>query len=98
MISLAKMAATLPVIVILVMAGCAASQPVNTTANSPFENLSTETPMTFEAQNGDTVAAFQGTVSVPENRSAQNGRTLTLHYVRFPATGDTLGSPIVYLA
>lgn len=98
MVSLAKMAATLPVIAMLVMAGCAASQPVNTTANSPFENLSTETPMTFEAQNGDTVAAFQGTVSVPENRSAQNGRTLTLHYVRFPATGDTLGSPIVYLA
>ncbi|MEM9938248.1 MAG: alpha/beta hydrolase [Pseudomonadota bacterium] len=35
---------------------------------------------------------------VPENRSNPDSRMIRLEYVRFPATGETAGSPIVYLA
>lgn len=61
-------------------------------------NIASETPMTFEARSGDTVDAFRGTLTVPENRSNPASRDLTLHYVRFPATGKNPGAPIVYLA
>ncbi|GAA0464953.1 alpha/beta fold hydrolase [Parasphingorhabdus litoris] len=57
-----------------------------------------EIPITFEAQSGKTVAAFQGAFVVPENRSSPDSRMLTLRYVRFPATGKKNGPPIVYLA
>ena len=46
--------------------------------------------------------AFEGSFTVPENRQADESRMLTLHYVRFPATGAKAGTrasaPIVYLA
>lgn len=57
-----------------------------------------ETPLTFTADNGESVEAFQGHFEVPENRANPDSRTLTLTYVRFPATTDTPGAPIVYLA
>ena len=57
-----------------------------------------ETPVTFEARSGETVDAFRGAFEVPENRADKESRTLTLHYVRFPATSETPGAPIVYLA
>jgi pimeloyl-ACP methyl ester carboxylesterase len=57
-----------------------------------------ERPITFTARGGESTAAFAGTFEVPENRAHPRSRMLTLHYVRFPATGPTPGSPIVYLA
>jgi len=57
-----------------------------------------ETPIVFEANSGEQVDAFVGTLSVPENHDNPDSRKLTLHYVRFPATGAPSGSPIVYLA
>ena len=57
-----------------------------------------ERPITFTARGGESTAAFEGTFNVPENRANPRSRTLTLHYVRFPATGPKPGSPIVYLA
>lgn len=58
----------------------------------------TETPIIFEAASGQSAEAFKGTFMVPENRSDPESRMLTLHYVRFPATGIKKGSPIIYLA
>ena len=52
----------------------------------------------FETAGGKTVEAYAGSFQVPENRSANDSRDLTIKYIRFPATGDTAGAPIVYLA
>lgn len=57
-----------------------------------------ETAILFEAQSGDAVAAFEGSLIVPENRHAADSRSITLKYVRFPATGDAGGNPIIYLS
>ena len=57
-----------------------------------------ERPIVFEAQTGETVEAFEGSLVVPENRAATDSRSLTLKYVRFPATGETQGAPIIYLS
>ncbi|MEL6414195.1 MAG: alpha/beta fold hydrolase [Pseudomonadota bacterium] len=57
-----------------------------------------ETPIVFESDAGDSVEAFEGSVSVPENRHAADSRQITLKYVRFPATGETAGDPIIYLS
>lgn len=57
-----------------------------------------ETEITFEASSGETVPAYQGRLQVPENRSNPDSRSLTLQYVRFPATGETPGAPIIYLS
>ena len=52
----------------------------------------------FEANSGDSVEAYRGSFIVPENRADPASRMITLHYVRFPATGERPGAPIVYLA
>lgn len=57
-----------------------------------------EAAFTFTAQSGDNVEAFRGELQVPENRADPDSRMITLSYVRFPATGETSGPPIVYLA
>ena len=57
-----------------------------------------EEPYVFESRSGEKVSAFRGRLTVPENRSGTSTRAIELHYVRFPATTDTPGSPIVYLA
>jgi len=44
------------------------------------------------------VVAFEGTIEVLENRHNKTSRTIPLTYVRFPATGNLKGSPIVYLS
>lgn len=44
------------------------------------------------------VLAYEGSIQVLENRNDKNSRTIPLTYVRFPATGNTKGSPIVYLS
>ncbi|MEM1080847.1 MAG: alpha/beta fold hydrolase [Pseudomonadota bacterium] len=56
-----------------------------------------ELPFDFEAPNGEVIAAYQGRFSVPA--SAQHpAESMSLHYLRFPQIGDSVGSPIVYLA
>ncbi|GAA0465401.1 hypothetical protein GCM10009096_02470 [Parasphingorhabdus litoris] len=57
-----------------------------------------ETPIVFESNAEDRVDAFSGTLQVKENHDDHSSRFMTLRYVRFPATGDAPGSPIVYLA
>ncbi|UTW56020.1 alpha/beta fold hydrolase [Kordiimonas sp. SCSIO 12610] len=59
---------------------------------------SNEKPIVFEAQSGEKVDAFEGYINVPENRNAPNSRSITLKYVRFPATSDTYNVPTIYLA
>jgi pimeloyl-ACP methyl ester carboxylesterase len=50
-------------------------------------------------KNGEqSVAAFEGTIQVRENRSNPDSRMIPLTYVRFPATGKQTGAPIIYLA
>jgi len=60
--------------------------------------ISGETAIIFEATSGETVSAFAGRFTVPENRNATDSRSLTLKYVRFPATGEKPGTPTIYLA
>ena len=57
-----------------------------------------ETAIVFESDAGDSVDAYEGSLSVPENRNVADSREITLKYVRFPATGETPGAPIVYLS
>ena len=57
-----------------------------------------ETAIIFEAASGETINAYSGSLSVPENREAVDSRDITLKYVRFPATGEKSGAPIIYLA
>ncbi len=52
---------------------------------------------TFEAH-GQKIAAEWGELTVPENRHAPGSRRITLKFVRFPATGQAKGTPIVYLS
>jgi len=44
------------------------------------------------------VLAYEGTIEVLENRNDADSRTIPLTYVRFPATNNKKGSPIVYLS
>jgi len=57
-----------------------------------------EEAMMFEPRSGEPVEAYRGAFEVPENRSNPDSRMLSLGYVRFPATTDAPGAPIVYLA
>jgi pimeloyl-ACP methyl ester carboxylesterase len=61
-------------------------------------NFSGEVPIVFTTQDGQTTEAFEGSIKVPENRRKPNSRLISVKYVRFPATGKTNGSPIVYLS
>ncbi|WP_291844680.1 alpha/beta fold hydrolase [Maricaulis sp.] len=62
-------------------------------AESPVEEA-----ITFTAQSGETVDAFRGELRVPENRSDPDSRMIAIRYLRFPATGEVAGPPIIYLA
>ena len=55
-------------------------------------------PYDFEAPGGETVAAERGVFQVAENRSDPESRQIDLGFVRFAATTETPGNPIVYLA
>ena len=76
-------------------------------SSSPTEPLATptaivnrpaETPYRFETRRGESVSAFRGKFTVPENRGNPQSRTLDIQYVRFAATTSRPGPPIVYLA
>lgn len=57
-----------------------------------------ENAIIFKTMGGKTTNAFEGYIEVPENRSNPKSRTILVKYVRFPATGNAKGSPIVYLS
>lgn len=79
-------------IVFAVFSGCSDS-------NAAQNFQATEESFLFEAQSGDVVDAFRGTFTVAENRADPSSRSLTLHYIRFPAIGESAGAPpVVYLA
>lgn len=69
--------------------------------------LSTQNPVTLEIRETRvttregprvTVQAEEGFLEVPERWDAPDGRTITLHFLRFPSTNPQPGAPIVYLA
>jgi hypothetical protein len=62
------------------------------------QNVPAEEAIEFTARSGESVAAFHGTFEVPENRADPDSRMITLSYVRFPATGEQSGPPVIYLA
>jgi len=55
-------------------------------------------PYSFAAGDGTTIEAERGSFDVPINRNDPTSGLTTLSFVRFPATTDTPGAPIVYLA
>lgn len=65
-------------------------------ATAPVYN--NEQAIVFETMDGIKTAAFSGFLQVPENRANPASRKISIHYVRFPATGNQPGSPIVYLS
>ena len=66
-------------------------------AQAPAEGPAEEA-IRFTADSGESVEALQGYIEVPEDRSDPDSRTIRVSYIRFPATGETAGPPIVYLA
>jgi len=75
---------------------CSTYSPPDNVAEAVEQSV--ETPIMFETRSGESVAAFEGSFIVPENRTNAASRMLTLKYVRFPATADVDGPPIIYLA
>jgi pimeloyl-ACP methyl ester carboxylesterase len=55
-------------------------------------------PFRFKGWRGQETDAERGGLSVPEDRRDPGSRRIRLGYVRFPATTDRPGPPIVYLA
>lgn len=56
------------------------------------------TPYEFKADNGTVVEAERGKVDVPLKHEVNDGKTITLSFVRFKSTSPHPGYPIVYLA
>jgi pimeloyl-ACP methyl ester carboxylesterase len=66
---------------------------------SPAQDmLPGESLIEFEPQSGEAVSAYRGFFEVPENRADPDSRLIEIGYVRFPATTDNPGSPIIYLS
>lgn len=57
-----------------------------------------EKAIEFAANSGDKTEALAGHLFVPENRNNPHSRQIRINYVRFPATTERKGPPIVYLA
>lgn len=55
-------------------------------------------PYDFENHAGETVNAQWGEFDVPLKHGVEDGKTITLSFVRFPSTSEHPGNPIVYLA
>ncbi|GGA81249.1 alpha/beta hydrolase [Neiella marina] len=60
--------------------------------------LSNEQAIEFQADSGETTNAFSGHIMVTENRNNSASRKIRINYVRFPATGEHKGPPIIYLS
>jgi pimeloyl-ACP methyl ester carboxylesterase len=57
-----------------------------------------EKAIVFTTMDNKTTDAFEGYIDVPENRNKSNSQLIPVKYVRFPATGNKKGSPIIYLS
>jgi len=79
------------ILIIALTTGCVSPGAIS--AEPPVEAA-----FIFKADSGEETPAFRGEFEVPENRADPDSRTLTLRYVRFAATGENPGAPIVYLA
>lgn len=76
-----------------------ASQTASAATMAPTTPISgAEKSILFTAQSGESTPAFEGSLTVPENRNDPASRKIVLRYVRFPSTAQNPGSPIVYLA
>ncbi len=60
-------------------------------AAAPAPAKATFTPMTFEAQDGQKVAAEKGEFTVPENRNKPGSRNIAIRFVRFKSTAANPG-------
>ncbi len=73
--------------------------PMATHADPPPENRFTVEPYAFKSRGGVITEAEIGTLIVPYDRSdAADSETIALRFVRFRATTDDPGPPLVYLA
>jgi pimeloyl-ACP methyl ester carboxylesterase len=59
---------------------------------------SNEQAIVFETMDGQKTDAFGGYIDVPENRNNPHSRLISVKYVRFPATGKSHATPIIYLS
>ena len=66
--------------------------------NNNQQTFPNEKAIIFTTMDNKTTDAFEGYIDVPENRKNSNSRLIPVKYVRFPATGDKKGSPIIYLS
>ena len=80
-------------IAVLAIAGVTVGCTTTETWTPPMEEA-----FTFEANDGQSVEALRGEFFVLENRADPDSRQIKLSYVKFPATSDNPGAPIVYLA
>lgn len=69
-----------------------------TMAQAAFASGLRVEPHVFEAANGQTTPAERGTLEVPLDHDAPQGKTLQLSFVRFRTSSRNPGNPIVYLA
>lgn len=67
-------------------------------SNITLAKYYSEKQVTFEAKNGQSSVAFEGSIMVPENRNKKDSRQIPVKYVRFPSTSKNPGPPIIYLA
>jgi pimeloyl-ACP methyl ester carboxylesterase len=82
---------------IALTAGCVSQKGVSAEIGSPL-SAPAEQAIMFEPQGAPPVAAFAGSFFAPENRADPASRRIEIHYVRFAATGEKPGAPIVYLS
>ncbi|MFI2810681.1 alpha/beta fold hydrolase [Microbulbifer sp. JSM ZJ756] len=61
-------------------------------------STASEETFVFETWSKQTASGYRGEIKVPENRQRPDSRMIPLRYVRFPATGESSGPPIIYLA
>jgi pimeloyl-ACP methyl ester carboxylesterase len=66
--------------------------------NKSVQTFPNEKAIIFTTMDNKTTDAFEGYIDVPENRNKNNSRLIPVKYVRFPATGNKKGSPIIYLS
>jgi pimeloyl-ACP methyl ester carboxylesterase len=70
----------------------------HSTQNNNQTTYPNEQAIVFKTMDNKTTDAYEGYIEVPENRSNVNSRLIPVRYVRFPATGNKHGSPIIYLS
>ena len=68
------------------------------TASQTSPASQAEKQISFQPSAGAPVEAYEGFLQVPENRTDPDSRMITLRYVRFPATVNKSGAPIIYLS